>query len=163
MKLRLTIAGEEKEVELLPEPDGLRFRFDEVEHTASVAVAQQRVYSILIDGRSYEARVDYTEQGLAVVIDGHRIEIEVRDPRRWSPKSVSTVHGAATLSSPMPGKVVQVLVAVGDAVKARQAILVVEAMKMQNEIRSPRAGSVVSLSAQQGATVAAGEPLATIG
>ncbi|MBV9743635.1 MAG: biotin/lipoyl-binding protein, partial [Acidobacteriia bacterium] len=69
----------------------------------------------------------------------------------------------ATLSSPMPGKVVHVLVAVGDAVKAGQAILVVEAMKMQNEIKAPRAGSVVSLWTQVGATVSAGEPLATIG
>ena len=68
-----------------------------------------------------------------------------------------------TLASPMPGKVVRVLVAVGDEVAAGQGLLVVEAMKMQNEMKSPRAGKVLSLAAVEGATVSAGQPLATIG
>ncbi|MBV9746074.1 MAG: biotin/lipoyl-binding protein, partial [Acidobacteriia bacterium] len=143
MKLRLKIHGEEKELELVAEANECRFRFDNFEITASIAIAQPHVYSILIDGRSYEARVDNTERGVAVVVDGNRFEIEVRDPRRWLPKSSAAAQEIATLSSPMPGKVVHVLVAVGDAVKAGQAILVVEAMKMQNEIKAPRAGSVV--------------------
>jgi biotin carboxyl carrier protein len=63
----------------------------------------------------------------------------------------------------MPGKVVRVLVAAGDVVEAGQGLLVVEAMKMQNEIKAPRSGQVISLTAREGATVAAGEPLATIG
>jgi len=63
----------------------------------------------------------------------------------------------------MPGKVVRVLVAEGDTVEAGQGLLVVEAMKMQNEIKAPRSGRVVALAAREGATVAAGDPLATIG
>ncbi len=149
MKLRLAINGEERDVELSAGADVQR--------------AEPGVYSILLDGRVYDARVDHIEQGLAVVIDGNRFEIEIRDPRRWSPKSAPGSQGLATLASPMPGKVVRVLVAAGDAVEAGQGILVVEAMKMQNEIKAPRSGLVLSLTAREGATVTAGEPLATIG
>jgi biotin carboxyl carrier protein len=62
----------------------------------------------------------------------------------------------------MPGKVVRVLVAVGDAVEAGQGIVVVEAMKMQNEMKAPRAGKVIAIAAKTGATVTAGEVLATV-
>jgi len=70
--------------------------------------------------------------------------------------------GVATIMAPMPGKVVRVLVAPGAAVEADQGIVVVEAMKMQNELKAPRAGRVISVAAKEGATVAAGETLATI-
>jgi biotin carboxyl carrier protein len=62
----------------------------------------------------------------------------------------------------MPGKIVRLLVAEGDSVEAGQGLLVVEAMKMQNEMKAPKAGCVVSLKAHEGATVAAGDVLATI-
>jgi biotin carboxyl carrier protein len=149
MKLRLAVNGEERDFELSARAD--------------VQQAGPGVYSILLDGRVYDARVHRTEQGLVVMIAGNRFEIEVRDPRRWLPKSAPASQGIATLASPMPGKVVRVLVAAGDAVEAGQGILVVEAMKMQNEIKTTRAGVVISLTAREGATVTAGEPLATIG
>ena len=66
------------------------------------------------------------------------------------------------IAAPMPGKVVRLLVAEGDAVEAGQGLLVVEAMKMQNEMKAPKPGTVVSLTAREGATVAAGEVLAAI-
>jgi biotin carboxyl carrier protein len=163
VKLRLAINGEEKDIELVALPEECRFRMEGTERSATVAVAEPGVYSILIDGRSYDAHVDRTERGLVVVIAGHRFAIDICDPRRWSPKSASGGHGMAMLTSPMPGKVVRVLVAAGDTVEAGQGVLVVEAMKMQNEIKAPRPGVVTSLSTKEGATVSAGEPLATIG
>ncbi|HEY1493642.1 MAG TPA: acetyl-CoA carboxylase biotin carboxyl carrier protein subunit, partial [Candidatus Solibacter sp.] len=122
------------------------------------------VFSVLLEGRSYDAYVEETPAGIVVVvIDGYRFEIEARDPRRWSRKS-SGRGGEAVQSilSPMPGKVVRVLVAAGEAVEAGQGIVVVEAMKMQNELKANRVGTVLTLPAQEGATVAAGELLATI-
>ena len=68
-----------------------------------------------------------------------------------------------TVAAPMPGKIVRVLAAVGDEVIAGQGLLVVEAMKMQNEMKAPRPGKVLSMAAKPGATVSAGEVLATIG
>jgi biotin carboxyl carrier protein len=156
MKLDLTIDGREERIEIV---NG-RFRLgDGREREASVETPQAGVYSVLLDGRSYLARV---EEGV-VTVNGFRYEIEVRDPRRWSRKARGDAHaGAQNIKAPMPGKVVRVLVAVGDVVEAGQGVVVVEAMKMQNELKAPRAGTVICMAARIGATVTAGEVLATI-
>jgi biotin carboxyl carrier protein len=156
MKLDLIIDGREERIELA---NG-RFRIgDGAQHEASVEMPQPGVYSVLLDGRSYLAHV---EEGV-VTVNGFRFEIEVRDPRRWSRQSRGGAHsGAQDIKASMPGKVVRVLVAVGDAVEAGQGIVVVEAMKMQNEMKAPRAGKVIGIAAKAGATVTAGEVLATV-
>jgi biotin carboxyl carrier protein len=165
MKLALKIDGADESFEILAPAPRCRFRIgDSTESCADVEVVEPGVYSVLMDGRSYEARVEETADALVVVIDGRRFEIEARDPRRFSRKgSGAGADGPQTIAAPMPGKVVRVLAAVGDEVAAGQGLLVVEAMKMQNELKAPRAGRVLALSAAEGATVAAGETLATIG
>ena len=165
MKLTLKINGVEQRIEVLSPAPACRFRLgDADERIADVAVPAPGVYSILLDGRSYDAHVERTEQHLIVLVRGHRFEVEVHDPRRWSRNSAGRHgEGVETVAAPMPGKVVRVLVAPGDAVEAGQGILVVEAMKMQNEIKAARAGKVLSVTGKQGATVVAGEVLATIG
>ncbi len=85
------------------------------------------------------------------------------DPQRRSRRANRPVgEGRQRIVSPMPGKVVRVLAAVGDPVEAGQGIVVVEAMKMQNELKAPRASRVASITAREGATVAAGEVLAVV-
>lgn len=165
MRLLLSIAGAERPIELLADPPGYRFRLgDEPERSANVEMPEPGVYSVVLDGRVYDARVEERPEGLVVVIDGYRFEIEVRDPRRWSRRDAARAgDGVQTLAAPMPGKVVRVLAAAGDAVKAGQGLLVVEAMKMQNEMKAPRDGRVLSVTVKEGATVTAGEVLATIG
>lgn len=156
MKLDLITDGREERIEIA---NG-RFRIgDGPEREASVEMPQPGVYSVLLDGRSYQARVEED----VVSVNGFRYEIEVRDPRRWSRQSRGGAHaGAQNIKAPMPGKVVRVLVAVGDAVEPGQGIVVVEAMKMQNELKAPRAGTVVRLATTIGATVIVGEVLAII-
>ena len=166
MKLALRIDGAPEELlELLSPAPHCRFRLgDSPEMCADVEVPEPGVYSVLIDGRSYEARVEETAAALVVVIDGRRFEIEARDPRRFSRKGGATgSDGVQAIAAPMPGKIVRVLVQVGDEVAAGQGLLVVEAMKMQNEMKAARAGKVLSMTASEGATVTAGEVLATIG
>jgi biotin carboxyl carrier protein len=165
MKLELKIDSAAEHMEILAPAPQCRFRIgDGPELAADVEMPEPGVYSILLDGRSYEARVEETPSALVVVLDGHRFEIEVRDPRRLVRKGAGAgTDGVQTIAAPMPGKMVRVLVAVGDEVAAGQGLMVVEAMKMQNEMKSPRAGKVLSLSAREGATVTAGEILATIG
>jgi biotin carboxyl carrier protein len=156
MKLNLTIDGREERIEI--NADGFRFG-DGPLREISVETPQAGVYSVLLDGRSYDARV---ENGV-VTVCGRRFEIEVRDPRRWSRQSAGGAHsGMHNIAAPMPGKIVRVLVSVGDTVEAGQGIVVVEAMKMQNEMKAPRAGKIAGISAKEGATVTAGEILATI-
>jgi len=165
MKLALTINGVERAIDILAPAPACRFQLgDSAERSAHVETPEPGVYSVLMDGRSYDAYVEETPNGLVVSLQGHRFEIEARDPRRWSRKAAGRGgEGVQTIASPMPGKVVRVLVAAGDAVLAGQGIAVVEAMKMQNEMKAPRAGKVLSLPAKEGATVAAGEVLAMIG
>jgi biotin carboxyl carrier protein len=164
MKLSIEIDGAEGQIEILaPAPD-CRFRIGQgPEQRADVQLPEPGVYSVLMDGRSYEARVEEAANALVVVIDGRRFEIGVRDPRRFARKSGGATDAVQTVAAPMPGKIVRVLAAVGDEVTAGQGLLVVEAMKMQNEMKAPRPGKVLSMAARAGATVSAGEILATIG
>ncbi|HWB83158.1 MAG TPA: biotin/lipoyl-containing protein [Bryobacteraceae bacterium] len=164
MTVDLTINGAQGRIEILaPAPD-CRFRIgDAAEQQAQVERPEPGVYSILIDGRSYEAHVEETPRGLVVTVRGFHFEIDVRDPRRRGRRaSARGREGVETLAALMPGKVVRVLVAPGDAVEAGQGIVVVEAMKMQNEMKAARGGRVASVAVQEGATVTAGEVLATI-
>jgi biotin carboxyl carrier protein len=164
MKLDVTIDGAENRIELLERGPDCRFRFGEgPESAAHVETPEPGVYSILMDGRSFDARVEEAPGGLIVVIDGHRFEIEVRDPRRRAPKSAGRHgEGIQEVVAPMPGKVIRVLIAPGDAVSAGQGLVVVEAMKMQNELKAQREGRVSTVRAREGATVSAGEILATL-
>jgi len=165
MRLDLTINGVEDGIELLTAAPDCRFRLaGGPERSAQVEAPEPGVYSILMDGRSYDARVEEVPGGLVVVIDGYRFEVDARDPRRFQRKSAGRGgEGVQTVTAPMPGKVVRVLVSPGDAVEAGQGLLVVEAMKMQNEMKAARAGKVLSVAAREGATVKAGEVLAAIG
>ena len=164
MKLNLVINGAEKEMEVVSPAPACRFLFDGKERSADVEIPEPGIYSVLLEGRSYDASVERTERALIVTVEGHRFEIEVRDPRRWSRGSGRAAgEGRETLTSPMPGKVVRVLVAPDDAVGPGQGIVVVEAMKMQNEIKASRTGRVLAIHAQEGATVTAGQALVTIG
>jgi biotin carboxyl carrier protein len=150
MKVAVAIEGRAHEID--PDASG-----------AQIAVVEPGVYSVLKDGRSYEARIEEADGAVIVFIDGHRFEVEIRDPRRWS-RQVGRlgVEGRLNVAAPMPGKIVRLLVAEGDSVAAGQGLLVMEAMKMQNEMKAPKAGRVVSLTAREGATVAAGDVLAAI-
>jgi biotin carboxyl carrier protein len=159
MKLDLTIDGVPAQIEILHPPPACRFRLDGNDCEADVETPEPGVYSVIMNGRSYEARIE----GSVVVIDGFRFPIDVRDPRRlvWASGGAGR-QGVETIAAPMPGKVVRVLVAPGDNVAAGQGLVVVEAMKMQNEMKAAHAGRVATVPAREGATVAAGEILVTI-
>jgi biotin carboxyl carrier protein len=165
VKLNLKVSGAARQIEILAPAPACRFRLDgAAERAADVTMPEPGLYSILLDGHSYDVQVERAPQHLIVVLRGHRFEIEVEDPRRWSRQSARR-HGpdVETIAAPMPGKVVRLLVAPGDPVEPGQGVLVVEAMKMQNEMKAARAGRVISVTVQEGATVTAGEVLATIG
>jgi biotin carboxyl carrier protein len=120
-------------------------------------------YSILLNGRSLEITVEETSGGLLARANGREFQVEVTDPRSWRRARGAGIEleGRQQLVAPMPGKIVRVLVAAGQQVAAGQGLLVIEAMKMQNEIRSPKSGTVEKL-AREGQTVNAGEVLAVV-
>jgi biotin carboxyl carrier protein len=164
MKLALTIDGRTDTIEILSPAPACRFQLgDAAPRDANVESPEPGVYSVLLDGRSYDAFVEDTPTGLVVSIEGYRFELEVRDPRRWSRKTAGGGAGAVqSIVSPMPGKVVRVLAAPGDEVVAGQGIVVVEAMKMQNEMKSPKAGRIVEVKTKTDAAVAAGDVLVVV-
>ena len=166
MKLHLTIDGVPGQIEILSPAPACRFRLDGDEREAGVETPEPGVYSVVMNGRVYDARIEENAENagsVAVVIDGFRFLIDVRDPRRLERLSGKPGReGVETITAPMPGKVVRVLVAPGDKVEAGQGLVVVEAMKMQNEMKASHAGRVATVPAREGATVAAGEILATI-
>lgn len=148
----------------------------------------ESVVSAEVDGRSYELELRDLGAGEYLLIDGNtvyncRVEdslnhaghvevtlrglnyaVKLTDPKRLRGAQSGAEHdkGTARIVAPMPGKVVRVLVEAGAEVDAGAGILVVEAMKMQNEMKAPKAGHVVSINAQAGSTVNAGDVLAVI-
>ena len=121
--------------------------------------------SILLDGQSFEISVTPAPDGKLKLQTGtQEFTAEVIDPRAWSGRRHGSVEaeGRQQIVAPMPGKVVRLLVKEGDRVEAGQGLLVVEAMKMQNEMKSPKAGTVIALNVQTGATVNGGDVLAVI-
>jgi len=117
------------------------------------------VYSVIQDGKSWEVRVSGNE----ITIGDHRILHQADDPRQWKRSGLSAdAHGLISIKAAMPGKIVRVLVSTGDEVTVGQGIIVVEAMKMQNELKAPRAGKVTSVGVKQNDSVVAGAVLLTI-
>jgi len=122
------------------------------------------IYSILMNGRAFEAVVVPTAEGLLVRCGAYEFHAFVSDPRAWlgSRGALFGAEGKQRVIAPMPGKIVRILVSAGETVETNQGLLVVEAMKMQNEIRAPKAGKVERVFVREGQAVAAGEDLVTI-
>jgi len=117
------------------------------------------LWSVIDGTRVFEVRVG----GGEVLVNGRTVEADVEDPREWVRKSAAGVAGGPVhIRATMPGKVVRVLAEVGDSVVGGQGVVVVEAMKMQNELKSPRDGRVTHIAAREHATVEAGAVLVTI-
>ena len=144
-------------VELERNGGGWRVHLDGQPIEADAVEIAPYTFSILLNGRSYEIRVK-------LQTGTHEFTAEVIDPRSWSGRRHGHVEaeGRQQIVAPMPGKVVRLLVKAGDRVEAGQGLFVVEAMKMQNEIRSPKSGTVERVLAKEGQAVNAGEVLAWV-
>ncbi len=125
---------------------------------------ERDILSLLLGTRSYEVRRDAAAAVPRVVIGEESFAYEVRDPRSLGARraKAASTDGPKKIKAPMPGKVVRIIAAEGTAVEAGQGVIVIEAMKMQNELKSPKSGTVKKIMAAEGATVNAGDALAEI-
>jgi len=158
------IDGVATEFEVDRSGDEYRFRLGTAEERRAHMIQEEPgLFSVLAGGSSYQARAEAGDNCVYVTIHGRRMRVVVTDPRRWISKA-SGARGTEreNLIAPMPGRIVRVLVKAGDAVEAGQGIVVVEAMKMQNEMKARRNGRVTALPVREGETVVAGAILATI-
>jgi biotin carboxyl carrier protein len=165
MKFDVLILGKTRTVELQREGSGWRVSLNGVAVDVDAVEMAPNVFSILLNGESHEVRITVAGDGTLTLQDRHHeFTAEVVDPRAWRGRRHGAVEaeGRQQIVAPMPGKVVRLLVQVGDQVEAGQGLLVVEAMKMQNEVRSPKTGTVERLLAKEGQAVYAGDILAWI-
>jgi biotin carboxyl carrier protein len=166
MKLWVTLEGRDAEVEF--HTDGGRLRLELEGRTLEADVRRLpdgEVYSLLIDGRSHEVRVSPAGELIEVTLRGATLPVEVRHPLEKVLLAVQRTSGAGTgetINAPMPGLVVAVRVKPGETVVAGQAVVVVEAMKMQNELAARHGGIVSDVLVAERASVSAGQPLVKI-
>jgi len=166
LKLSVEVDGESYVLAL--ERDGSEARYQltggvEATGAAEVVEVMPGVFSILLQGRSVEVRVERAADGLEAWAGGERHMVVVADARDRATRTNKTgAMGPVELRAQMPGKVVSLLVEVGSTVEAGSGLIVVEAMKMQNEVKSPKHGVVSKIHAREGMTVAAGEALLVV-
>lgn len=154
---RILVNGKEVELELRRSGEHWEYRTGAQGGLVSIIEAEPGVYSVLINNRSFEARV---APG-SVEVDGEVFLTEIVD-QRTNKAPAGSSGGRQQLTAPMPGRIVRLLVQQGQTVDAGQGILVMEAMKMQNEIKATRSGTVASVLVADGAAVSAGDILAVI-
>ncbi len=130
-----------------------------------VVVSGRSQLSVRVDGRVVDLTTEGAPPELGAVASGHRSYVRVESERMRSAeqaKKTTAAGGDKAVKSPMPGRVVKVLVAKGDAVQAGQGLLVLEAMKMENEVRARVAGTVAEVHVATGAAVEGGAKLVTL-
>ena len=167
MKLHATIADYQTDVRIKDEGARVFAEIDDRRYELDVHESAAGRYLVIADGLVFNCRVEgRSESGkqIDVVVGTAQYSVTLTDPKRLRSAAGLVGHGddVAPIVAPMPGKVVRILVAIGDQVNAGAGIVVVEAMKMQNEMKTPKAGRVTAVSAELGATVNAGEVLAVI-
>lgn len=130
------------------------------------SVGGQAVFSLILDGRSFEALVQPSPEGTQVLLQGHLFPVQVEDERQRRLRESTTSKAAETgiiyLKSPMPGLIVSVQVQVGQLVERGQNLVILESMKMQNELKAPRAGTIEQVRIKHGDRVEQNQILLTM-
>jgi len=164
MRYTAIIGGEQIEIELNRRgPAVIEAQIGGSNYVLEATMVEPGVYWFNWDNRSVEISVVPNGGAYEVSVEGRRFPVEVVDARSTLRKAAQHRHvGTAELRAPMPGKIVKLLVMEGAAVKAGQGVLVMEAMKMQNEIKSTKNGIVKKLGVKEGAPVNAGDVLALV-
>ncbi len=164
MTYEILIEGKPHKLELSQTDGRWNCRLDGKEYDIDAVVARRDVISLIINGDCYEVKREQTRNDLHIWVKSVRFPVEVRDPRslRSRRAAAGALEGPAKLVAPMPGKVVRLILREKDEVEAGHGILVVEAMKMQNELKSPKKGVVSKLLVKEGAAVNAGDVLAIV-
>ena len=156
MTRHVTVNGRSAKIEIA----GSRLRYEREDGAVVESEFSLAGSSVLLNGRSYRVS---RGAGQEVTVGGRLFSMEVFDPRDLRPGQGATAnHGRQEIAASMPGKVIRVLVTAGDTVEEGQDLVVVEAMKMQNEMKSPKAGRVAEVRARPDATVGAGEILVVV-
>ena len=164
MLFDVTIEGRKHRLELDHREGRWQSKLDGRDVPLDAAPAGRDVLSVLVDGKAYEVKRERTPTETHFWVGPVRYAAELSDPRSFRSRKARAglENGPVKLVSSMPGKVVRVLAGEKTEVEAGQGEQVVEAMKMQNEIKSPKKGIVQKILASEGAAVNAGDVLAVV-
>ncbi len=162
--LEILIGGQRETVSIQASQGRLRVFLGHRQVEADLARISDTAYSLILNGRSYHVVLSPSDDSLRVIVDGTCYETCVLDPKKFRSYSpgLANLLGPSPVVAPMPGKIVKLLVAVGDSVTEGQGLVVIEAMKMQNELRAPQAGKVEKVSVEESQTVNAGDILVVV-
>jgi len=151
-------------VELVRTEQEWKCKLDGRELPLDVVSAQDGMLSLLLQGKSYEVKQETVAAETNVVVGQERFSASVRDPRSFRSRRRlgASEQGVMKIKAPMPGKVVRILAPAGSQVEMGQSVLVIEAMKMQNELKAPKTGVVKKINVEEGAAVDAGQALAEV-
>ena len=167
MKLQVAISDSGSEVDIRYDRGRITALIDGRSCEVDVKRSDAGDYLLIYQGRVFDCRVEGRPgngEPVDVAVGNHGFSVVLTDPKRLQSAASAGTHadGVVRIVASMPGKVVRVLTELGDQIEAGAGIAVVEAMKMQNEMKSPKAGTVVALNVQAGATVNGGDVLAII-
>jgi len=166
MKWRVEAAAFEYLLEIYKNSVSTHYKLDgsvRAEGAISIEEVMPGLYSVIEGNRSSAVRVNVSGERLESWVNGRRLPLAIFDPRDAGAQAGGVrLSGPQELRALMPGKVVKLLVSVGDEVEAGSGVIVVEAMKMQNEMRAPKKGRVKRIHKAEGSTVNPGEALLEI-
>jgi biotin carboxyl carrier protein len=164
MVYEVIVEGKPHRLEVEKTAAGWQCRLDGQPVQVDAVIPRRDVLSLLVEGHSYEIKREQSATDLHMWVGSARFAVELRDPRslRSRQKAGGDEKGPKKIVAPMPGRVVRLLVAEGSEVEAGQGIVVVEAMKMQNEIKSPKRGVLKKVLATPGTAVTPGDVLAIV-
>lgn len=157
-----------EDVEIIVYPDG-RLEVDGKPVSVDIQhISDETIYSLLLENESHEIFAQYQQDGDWIILtDGERHEVRVEDERAQRLREFGGGPGGpagdVTVSAPMPGLVVDVAVTEGDVVQKQQPIVILEAMKMENELRAPAAGVVKTIRVKAGSAVDQNQILVVLG
>ncbi len=159
----VTIDGKNYRLDLTRADGRWSCRLDGRAVEVEAVLARPDVLSLRIGNLAYEVKSERVGNDLHLWVGSTRFAVEIHDPRSLHGRSrAADDHGPKQITAPMPGKVVRLLVREGDEVEAGAGIAVVEAMKMQNEIKSPKKGTIQKILISEGAAANAGDLLAIV-
>ncbi|MEQ1764441.1 MAG: biotin/lipoyl-containing protein [Pyrinomonadaceae bacterium] len=167
MKLQAQVGENLHNVEITRDGEKVSAKVDDREYELEASEPEPNVFLLKHAGKIHEFYVaPATQPGSPQVVSSRKAEVEITliDPKRLRGSGIAGVSddGLAEIRTMMPGKVVRLIAGVGDVVEKGDAVLVVEAMKMQNDLKAPKAGVVKEIKVAEGTTVAAGDVLAVI-
>jgi len=161
----LLLEDEEHTVEVVPDGDSFVLKLENAQHRFSPLLDKSPIYSFLIDDSEVlEAEIAFDKDQCEMNVGHVPYNLTIFDPRHRlaSQGDLGGGSGQGLIAAPMPGKVVDVKVSLNAKVKKGEAVVIVEAMKMQNELTSPLEGVVKEVSVKAGDTVESGQKMILI-